>query len=81
MGSEMCIRDRSIRYVDEILVYNTEEELNKLLHTPTHDIRILGSEYRGTKHNGHELGIPVHYHDRTHNWSCSGLKEKIKNEN
>ena len=70
----------SIKYIDEVVQYSTEEELNHLLQGTPHDIRILGSEYEGIKHNGYELGIPVHYHDRKHDWSCSALKEKIRNE-
>jgi len=72
---------QSIRYIDEIIFYSTEQELNVLLKDTKHDIRILGSEYKNTQHNGCELGIPVHYHTRDHAWSCSALKEKIKNEN
>jgi glycerol-3-phosphate cytidylyltransferase len=71
----------SIKYIDEVVFYNTEEELNSLLRNTKHDVRILGSEYRGTQHNGYELKIPVYYHAREHDWSCSALKEKIKNEN
>jgi glycerol-3-phosphate cytidylyltransferase len=72
---------QSIKYIDEVVFYSTEQELNGLLRDIKHDIRILGSEYKNTQHNGWELGIPVHYHTRDHAWSCSALKEKIKNEN
>ena len=56
----------SIRYVDEIKTYTTEEDLYRLLKETKHDVRILGSEYNGLEYNGQDLGIPVYYHVRDH---------------
>lgn len=65
----------AIRYVDEVVTYKTEADLDKLLTTV--DVRIVGSDHRGmsTRPN---LGIPTFYHNRkTHKWSSTALKTAI----
>lgn len=42
------------------------------------DIIFLGSEYKGTKYTGHDLGIAAHFHDRSHGYSSTELKKRIK---
>ena len=68
----------SIKFVDEVVKYTTEEDLYKLLKDTNIDIRILGTDYKDKKFNGCDLGIPIHFHKRDHNWSTSNLKNKIK---
>lgn len=70
----------SIKYVDSVVTYNTEEELYQLLKTVPHDVRILGADYIGKKYTGDDLGIPVHWHERAHNISTTSLKEAIYQE-
>ena len=68
----------SIKYIDEIVVYETEDDLYELLKTLDYDVRILGSDYKEVKYNGYNLDKPVHFHDRTHGWSATKFKNKIK---
>ena len=68
----------SIKYVDEIVIYETEKDLHNLLIKINPDVRILGSDYRGRNYNGVDLNIPIHWHTREHGWSSSQLKEKIR---
>lgn len=76
---ERKIQLESIRYVDEIALYNTEEDLIKVLELINPHIRILGSDYENKDFTGKELKIPIYYHLRDHEWSTSSLREKIKN--
>lgn len=69
---------RSSRYVDEVLVYNSEEELLEILKTKNINIRFLGEDYRGKKITGAELNIPIHYTDRSHGMSTSEFRERIR---
>lgn len=69
----------SIKYIDEIVVYETEKDLYELLKRTSPDIRILGSDYRNADYNGCDLGIPVYFHERDHNWSATNLRNKIRN--
>tara|TARA_Y100000034_G_C6879821_1_gene402954 strand:+ start:940 stop:1650 length:711 start_codon:yes stop_codon:yes gene_type:complete len=70
----------AIKYIDEIVIYETEKDLYKLLKKLNLDVRILGSDYEGVKYNGHDLDIPIYFHERDHDWSATELRKKIKNE-
>jgi glycerol-3-phosphate cytidylyltransferase len=78
---ERKIMIESIKYVDKVIVYNTEEELVELIKEVNPDIRIIGSDWKEKKITGSELNIPIHWHNRNHNYSTSNLRKKIfKNE-
>jgi glycerol-3-phosphate cytidylyltransferase len=67
-------------YVDEIVTYDTEAELFELLKTVEYDVRILGTDYRERSYTRIELGKPVYFHERDHDFSTTALKELIYNE-
>lgn len=75
---ERLILLSSIKYIDEIVTYDTERDLHNLLKTIDPDVRILGSDYAHTDYNGSDLNIPVYFHDRNHDWSATNLRDKIK---
>ena len=69
------------KYVDEILVYHTEQELMNLLQTQHIDIRFLGDEYKTKDFTGKQWcldhGIQLHYHEREHPYSSSSLRKRV----
>lgn len=67
----------SIKYIDNVFVYDTEADLINLLMLLSPDIRFLGDDYKGKKYTGDHLGIPVHYLDRSHGWSTTKFKRLI----
>lgn len=67
----------SIRYVDEVVTYKTEAELETLLKTINPDVRILGTDYLDKNFTGDDLDIEVYFHNRNHNWSTSSLRKHI----
>ena len=68
-------------YVDHIETYNTEKDLLELLQSVHHDVRILGSDYKGREnYTGAHLKKPVYYHTRDHDHSTTALKEMIFKE-
>ncbi len=76
---------KSIRYIDEILLYDTEASLYELLSSIEYDVRVLGTDYEGKNYTGKEIDPSVYYHHRDHEISTSGLKkrvyESVKNKN
>ena len=74
---ERKIQLEAVKYVDDIFVYDTEEELYHLLKLINPDIRILGSDYKDKYFTGQELNIPIYYHERNHTFSSSSLRNKI----
>ena len=69
---------KSIRYVDDVVSYTYEGILYNLLKECEFDIRFLGSDYIGEPFTGDDLGIEIHYLNRSHGWSASKLKHLIK---
>tara|TARA_E500000331_G_scaffold306023_1_gene310070 strand:+ start:284 stop:700 length:417 start_codon:yes stop_codon:yes gene_type:complete len=67
----------SLRFVDQVQLYETEEDLVNLLTVLNPDVRILGSDYKGRGFTGDHLPIPIHYHERNHEWSTTSFKKEI----
>ena len=63
-----------------ILTYNTEAELTFLLKSIEPDVRFLGDDYLFTEYTGKELFIPIHYINRSHDWSTTKFKKLITDE-
>ena len=68
---------RALRYVDEIVHYSTEDDLRRLLSSANFEVRVLGSDYIGKRFTGDELGKPVYFCNRDHDYSLTDLKKKI----
>ena len=77
---ERKIQLESVKYVDQVQIYETESDLVKLIEDIHPDVRILGSDYINKKFTGDHLDIPVYYHERNHDWSTSDLRKRIKGE-
>lgn len=67
----------SIKHIDEVFMYQTEEELLDLIKYWKPDLRILGEDYIGKSFTGDDLPIQVIYTSRSHNWSTTKLKDLI----
>jgi len=67
----------SIRYIDDVYTYQTEEELYNLIKFWKPDVRILGEDYIGKPFTGGDLPPKVIYTTRSHGWSTTKLKDLI----
>ena len=67
----------AIKYVDEVYMYQTEEELVELIKFWKPDVRILGEDYIGKSFTGDDLPPKVIYTTRSHEWSTTRLKDLI----
>ena len=78
---ERQIQLAACRYVDEVVVYQTEQDLVDLLLILPIDIRVLGVEYALTefsgKHEGMMRGIECIFNRRDHSFSSSGLRSRV----
>ena len=78
---ERFVQVSACRYVDEVLVYTTEDDLLNMLKTQHIDIRFLGDEYKTKEFTGKQWcldnGIELHYHLREHPYSSSGLRKRV----
>jgi glycerol-3-phosphate cytidylyltransferase len=70
---------RSIKYIDEIIPYDLECDLEKVLSTTQPQIRMLGDDYKNrTDYTGYGSCPEVHYFSRDHGWSTTKYKNLIK---
>lgn len=67
----------SIKYIDEVFTYQTEDELLDLIKFWKPDLRILGEDYIGKQFTGSDLPIQVIYTTRSHDWSTTKIKDLI----
>jgi len=67
----------SIKYIDEVICYDDEDDLLRLIEFYKPNIRILGDDYIGKRFTGDHLNIKVIYTTRSHNWSTTKLKDLI----
>lgn len=78
---ERQIQLAACRYVDEVVVYQTEQDLVDLLLILPLDVRILGVEYEGKKFSGDEAcydrGIAIVFNGRDHSFSSSSLRKRV----
>lgn len=74
---ERYIRLKGCKSVDEIIPYDTEEDLLNLLKILDPDIRILGEEYKDKLFTGVDLPIEIYFNKRTHNYSSTNLRNRI----
>ena len=65
-----------LKYVDDVIPYESEQGLDELLLKLKPDVRIVGSDHKG-KSSRQELGIKTIYHDREHLWSATRYKNMI----
>ena len=69
------------RYVDEVVVYQTEQDLVDLLLILPVDVRVLGVEYQHQNFSGYEecgmRGIELVFNGRDHSFSSSSLRKRV----
>ena len=68
---------KSIEHIDDVYIYQTEEELYSLIKFWKPDIRILGEDYIGKDFTGNDLPPKIIYTSRSHGWSTTKLKDLI----
>lgn len=78
---ERQIQLAACRYVDEVVVYQTEQDLIDLLLILPVDVRILGVEYEDKDYSGrqecHQRGIEIVFNGRDHSFSSSSLRKRV----
>ena len=72
----------AVRYVDEIIPYQTEKDLEDILNMLHIDVRILGEEYKNKTFTGRAIcakrGIELFFNKREHRFSSSDLRDRVK---
>ena len=73
---------QAVRFVDEIIPYLHENDLEDILNMRKINVRILGEEYRDKEFTGRDIckarDIEVYFNKRDHRFSSSNLRKRIK---
>lgn len=79
---ERYIQLEGCKWVDQIVPYTTEKDLEDILLSFDIDVRVIGIEYRNKPFTGKDIcedrNIELVYNTRDHNWSSSELRKRIK---
>ena len=71
----------AIKYVDEIIPYQTEQDVEDILQMYDIDVRVIGAEYRDGKFTGRAIcaarEIEIYYNQRDHRFSTSDLRRRV----
>jgi len=80
---ERYIQLQAVKYVDEIIVYSTEKDLEDLMMILPINVRILGEEYEHKDFTGKLIcskrQIEVYFNKREHTFSTTELRQRVKN--
>jgi len=78
---ERYIQLEGCRFVDEIIPYTTEQDLEDILKAYMIDVRIIGEEYRDINFTGKQYcldqNIEIYYNKRSHRFSSSSLRKVV----
>ena len=78
---ERYVQLQACKYIDEIVVYETEKDLLNIIMTQEMHIRFLSEEYLNKDFTGKQYcldnGIQLHYHKRKHSYSSTDLRERV----
>jgi len=71
----------AVKYVDEVIPYQTEKDVEDILEMYNIDMRVLGEEYRDKDFTGKEIcrkrGIQLYFNKRDHRFSSSDLRQRV----
>lgn len=79
---ERYLQVKAVEYIDEVIPYETEQDLRDILKTLNIDVRILGEEYIDSDFTGKDIckqrDISLYFNKRDHRFSSTDLRNRIK---
>ena len=82
---ERSIQLKAVKYVDEVIPYETEKDLEDILQMYNISVRIIGEEYQGKNFTGKDICVKKHikivYNKREHRFSTTDLRKRISAHN
>jgi len=82
---ERFVQLSAVKFVDEIIVYQTEKDLEDMLMFLPITIRIIGEEYKDKEFTGKQIceqrSIQIYYNQRKHSFSTTELRNRVATKN
>jgi glycerol-3-phosphate cytidylyltransferase len=77
---ERYVQLSAVKFIDQIIVYDTEKDLEDLLMFLPITVRVIGEEYKDKEFTGKQIcedrGIKIWYNSRSHRFSSSELRQR-----
>ena len=78
---ERQVQVKGCRHVDEVVIYDTEKDLEDLFKTLPIDVRVIGSDYKDREFTAKDYcidnNIQIVYNKRTHSFSTTDLRQRV----
>ena len=74
---ERFVQLQACKFVDEVVVYATENELRDILLSYPISVRVLGEEYAGKEFTGHDIDMDFYFNKRKHSFSTTELRQRV----
>lgn len=78
---ERYVQLSGVKYVDEIVCYQSEDDVVDILEMFNVDVKIMGAEYRDKDFTGKDVckrkGIQLYFNNRSHRFSSSDLRQRV----
>lgn len=78
---ERYVQLSAVKFVDEIIVYQTEKDLEDMLMFLPISLRIIGEEYKDKEFTGKQIcedrGIRIYFNQRKHSFSTTELRKRV----
>ncbi len=78
---ERFVQLSAVKFVDEIIVYQTEKDLEDMLMFLPISLRIIGEEYKDKEFTGKQIcedrGIRIYFNQRKHSFSTTELRKRV----
>ena len=78
---ERYVQLSGVKYVDEIVCYQSEADVVDILEMFNINVKIMGSEYRDKDFTGKDVcerkGIQLYFNNRSHRFSSSDLRKRV----
>lgn len=80
---ERMIRLEACKYIDEIVTYQDQKDLEKLINDLYSigriNVRFVGADHKGKRFTGDTIPIKLIFNSRDHNYSSTNLRNRLKN--
>jgi glycerol-3-phosphate cytidylyltransferase len=81
---ERYVQLSALTYVDEIIPYQTEQDVEDILEMFDINVKIMGEEYRDQDFTGRDIckrkGIELYFNSRTHRFSTTDLRKRVSDQ-
>jgi len=78
---ERYVQLSALTYVNEIIPYQTEQDVEDILEMFDINVKIMGEEYRDQDFTGRDIckrkGIELYFNSRTHRFSSTDLRKRV----